>query len=158
MRRARVTLHPCYLGWREWAALPELSIRKIKVKIDTGARTSALHVVDMEILENKKGLQVAFTVPDCLLSPTKARITLPVRDKRDIKNSGGNIEHRVVIHTTVIMGETMWPIELTLTDRAGMKFPMLLGRMGIPHGVVVNPYLSFVQGEAKRSHPQGDDV
>ena len=147
MRRSKIILEPSYLGWREWGALPEFAIRKIKVKVDTGARTSALHVIDMEILHHDHGLQVAFTVPDCLISPTRARITLPVRDKRDIKNSGGGIEHRVVIHTTVKLGTVTWPIELTLTDRAGMKFPMLLGRMGIPRGVLVNPVLSFVQGD-----------
>jgi len=151
MRRSKVVLPTSYLGWREWAGLPEFAIRKIKVKVDTGARTSALHVLDMEILHQHDALQVAFTVPDCLISGTRSRIILPVRDKRNIKNSGGGVEHRVVIHTDIQMGSVSWPIELTLTDRAGMKFPMLLGRTGIPRGILVNPGISFTQGDCAES-------
>ena len=88
-----------------------------------------------------------FIVPDCEIALQQGPVRLPVADRRDIKNSGGNVEHRVVVHTDIVVGHARWAIELTLTDRKQMLFPMLLGRKGIPLGWLVDPSRSRIQGK-----------
>ncbi|MEM7763929.1 MAG: RimK/LysX family protein [Pseudomonadota bacterium] len=135
------------IGWREWAALPALGVARIKVKIDTGARTSALHATSIEPYETDGEQRVRFR-----LQPGRKDTTImPVRDARvvdtrDVTNSGGQVEQRYVIETDIVLGEQRWPIEMTLTSRDTMKFKMLLGRTAMRGRLIVDPQRSFLTG------------
>ena len=133
------------IGWREWVALPELDIHKIKAKIDTGARTSALHAFSLSpYLENGKH-KISFDIHP-LQHNTQEIITCvaDIVDKRLVTDSGGHEEERYVIQTPIIMAGQTWPIEITLTERENMLFRMLLGRSALRKRFVVNPARSFV--------------
>ena len=137
------------IGWREWVGLPELGVDRIKVKIDTGARTSAIHAFGIKPLERDGQKFVSFSlhpvqhhrnpVVDC-----EARVV----DERTITSSNGEQEHRYVIVTNVELGNAIWPIELTLTNRDEMGFRMLLGRAALRRRFIVDPGSSF-------KHPDG---
>lgn len=134
------------IGWREWVALPELGISDIKAKIDTGARTSALHAFALRpFIENGKH-RIAFDMHplqnnvDVVIS-----CTADILDKRWVSDSGGHREERYVICTPVILGNKKWFIEITLTERDTMLFRMLLGRSAIRKRFVVNPARSFIR-------------
>lgn len=135
------------IGWREWVKLPEfLGNGHIKAKIDTGARTSALHAFNIEIFKHAKGRhKVKFA-----LHPTQRNDQYTVQceadllDIRKIKNSGGNVENRYIIVTELCMGNKKWPIELTLTNRDTMGFRLLLGRTAINHNFLIDPNKSFL--------------
>ncbi len=132
------------IGWREWVSLPELGIERIKAKIDTGARTSALHAFNIEVY--KKGGQewVRFDIHPYQKNDTEIQTcTCPVRDIRVITNSGGSRERRIVIESQLTAGTLSWLIELTLTNRDQMGFRMLLGRAALKGRFLVNPGSSF---------------
>ena len=139
------------IGWREWCALPDLKIPYIKAKVDTGARTSALHAFFVEPYE-EDGLQmVKFGV-----HPLQKRVDVEiichcrVKDFRAVSDSGGHREMRYVIETPVTLGHQTWPIEMTLTNRDTMKFRMLLGRKALS-GIQVFPDESFLFGRPDRA-------
>ena len=134
------------VGWREWAALPELDIPAIKVKVDTGARTSALHAFEVNTFERDGGEWVRFRLHP-LQDNTEHECVCecPVIDRRVVSDSGGHREERVVISTQIEFGGRRWPIEMTLTDRDSMRFRMLLGRTAMD-GLVVDPSSSFLLG------------
>lgn len=136
-------------GWREWVALPELKVERIKAKIDTGARTSALHATNLHSFHRKGAPWARFDVQ--LLqqrSTPTVRCEAPVIDHREVRNSGGQIEHRVVVETLMAIGGDEWPIELTLTNRRDMRFRMLLGRTALRGRGIVNPGRSYLLGKA----------
>ncbi len=139
------------VGWRELIALPDLGIADIKAKIDTGARTSALHAFDVERVGRK---MVRFKVhprqrDSTLIIETEA----PLVDERLVRSSSGKEELRLVILTSVEMLGQRWPIEITLTRRDVMGFRMLLGREALGGRVVVDPGHSFVTGKRKKKSP-----
>ena len=141
-----------FLGWREWLALPELNIPAIKAKVDTGARTSALHAFFVEPFE-KDGLQmVRFGV-----HPLQKRLDLEiicetsVKDFRSVSDSGGHREMRYVIETEVQLGALSRKIEMTLTNRDNMKFRMLLGRTAMS-GLQVVPDKSYLTGRIHHNY------
>ena len=140
------------LGWREWVRLPAIGIPAIRVKVDTGARSSALNARQIEPFELDGARWVRFT-----LHQSRARdlvCAAAVTEKRVVKDSGGHAEERFVIETALAIGarpET-WPIEITLADRGDMSFAMLLGRTAIRHRFVVDPALSFVAGIPQVAH------
>jgi hypothetical protein len=139
------------VGWREWFSLPELGIEKIKAKIDTGARTSALHAFFVEpYMENDQPM-IHFGVRR-LQKRNKIWVdcVYPVHDYREVCDSGGHREMRYVIYTPIRLGERTWPIEMTLTNRDTMKFRMLLGRSAM-RGMTVNPNHSYLFGRPDRS-------
>lgn len=133
------------IGWREWVSLPDLEIKSIKVKIDTGARSSAIHAFDIKPFFNGGKQKVHFKVHPYQKNSSKT-ITAEayVIDERKVRNSGGASELRFVIQTTVKLKGFQWPIELTLTNRDVMGFRMLLGRQAIRNRFLMNPGKSFL--------------
>jgi hypothetical protein len=117
------------IGWREWVDLPQLHIKDIKAKVDTGARTSSLHAYDLEFFYKGKTEYVRFKVHPVQRNTKKTvRCEAEVLEYRKIRSSNGQVEKRPVILTPIkLMGQT-WDIELTLTNRDEMGFRMLLGR------------------------------
>lgn len=139
------------IGWREWVALPTLGIDWIKVKVDTGARTSAIHA--FEVVAEKRGneLWVGFGVhPDQRSQEQIVWCSAPVVDQRVVRDSGGHEEERYVIEVPVRLGGREWPIEATLTSRDNMGFRMLLGRTAIRGQYMVDPGRSYVLGKRRR--------
>ncbi|BDQ33387.1 ribosomal protein S6 modification protein [Pseudodesulfovibrio portus] len=135
------------IGWREWLALPDLNVPAIKAKIDTGAKTSALHAFDVIPFERDGARLVSFNVHplqgnDDIKIPCEA----PLVDRRTVTNSGGDSQKRYVISTTLRIAGRSWPIELTLTNRDQMKFRMLLGRNAMTRRLIVDPQLSLQAG------------
>jgi hypothetical protein len=138
------------IGWREWVALPELGVASVKVKIDTGARSSSLHAWDVTVVEGagRAGLaRVRF-----VLHPRQRDMDETVEAEADlvavraVRSSNGEVESRPVIRTRVVIGGRRFPIELTLTRRDEMGFRMLLGRRALRRRFVIDPGRSFLCG------------
>ncbi len=143
------------LGWREWVGLPDLRIGALKAKIDTGARTSALHAFYTEYFERNNATWVRFGVhPQQGSLEHVVHCEAPVIDTRDVTDSGGHREARPVIQTTLILGGQPRTIEMTLTDRDSMLFRMLIGRTAIHTGIVVSPGESFKLGGNREQPPE----
>jgi hypothetical protein len=133
------------VGWREWIALPELGIHTIKAKIDTGARTSALHACRVDYYEEQGQPKVAFDIhPVQRQTEPVITCTANVIDQRWVTDSGGHTEQRYVIKTKLLLGGRSWPIEITLTNRDDMQFRMLLGRTALRRRLLVDSAASFV--------------
>ena len=143
-RRAETA--PPVIGWREWVRLPDLGIDAIKAKIDTGARTSALHTLSLDVAQ-EAGVKTARFGVHPLQRDTDTVIwcTAPVIDERSVRDSGGHREWRFVIATDIEMGDRRWPIEITLTARDTMLFRMLVGRTAM-RSLRVDPLASFLTG------------
>lgn len=135
------------IGWREWVALPDLGIGAIKAKVDTGARSSALHAFDVEFLPGSGPRRVRFRVHP-LQRETRRTVTAEavLLGERRVRNSGGGVELRPVVRTAVELLGMRWPIELTLTNRDAMGFRMLLGRKALEGRFVVDVSRSFLGG------------
>jgi hypothetical protein len=139
------------IGWREWLGLPELGIQDIKAKIDTGARTSALHAFSLENYQSNGTPMVRFGMHPLQKNTDFERwCTAEVIDEREVSDSGGHRETRYVIRTPVKLGPHQWDIEVTLTNRDSMKFRMLLGRTAIAGGFSVDPAASYLFGKPEK--------
>lgn len=136
---------PC-LGWREWASLPELGIGPVPAKLDTGARSSALHVETRQIFMQAGVPWVRF-----VLGQGTAAITheLPVLDQREVRSSNGQSQRRVFIRSVLQLGPWQWEIELNLSQRQGLRHPMLIGRTALAGHWCVDPARQFVLGGAQ---------
>lgn len=137
---------PFALGWEEWVGLPDLGLPALKAKIDTGARTSALHAFDIEPFGSSRAPKVRFAIHpipgrDDVSIPCSARIT----DRREVTSSNGEAELRYVIESHLAVGGRRWPIEITLTDRGTMAYRMLIGRQALLDDIVITPTTSFCQ-------------
>jgi ribosomal protein S6--L-glutamate ligase len=137
---------PFVLGWEEWVALPDLGLPALKAKVDTGARTSALHAFAIEPFGPVGRPMVRFGIHPV---PEKSDIAVfcsaAVVDRREVTSSNGEAELRYVISTTLDIGGRQWPIEVSLTNREAMSYRMLLGRQAISEDMLVKPSLSFQQ-------------
>lgn len=132
------------IGWREWVKLPDLDIKFIKVKVDTGARTSSLHAFDVEVFKKGKTDYVRFTVHPDQRSTKKSIVSeAKILEYRYVRSSTGHQSKRIVIVTNIeLLGDT-WPIELTLANRDEMGFRMLLGRESFKHLLLVDVGKSY---------------
>lgn len=135
------------IGWREWGSLPDLNIERIKMKVDTGAKTSCLHAFKLEPFERNGQSWLRIWVHPEQDSQVVHICEAPIHDQREVTDSGGHTELRYVIRTRLLAGDYNEPVELTLTNRDSMKFRMLLGRQAMRSYFLVNPEASFLLGE-----------
>ncbi|MCH1553597.1 MAG: RimK/LysX family protein [Luminiphilus sp.] len=140
-----------FLGWREWVELSALGIGPLQAKIDTGAKTSALHATHLEFSTDGDNDWVSFTFEDAPHDQSPKRHTARVVEFRNVTNSGGQMELRPVIETSIQIGKTALAIELTLTERSNMAYAMLIGRTTMQRQFVVNPSVSFLLGGSEES-------
>ncbi|HEY5604257.1 MAG TPA: ATP-dependent zinc protease [Gammaproteobacteria bacterium] len=140
------------IGWREWVALPEFAIPHLKAKVDSGARTSALHAYYIKPYKRKGELRIKFGLhPYQNSTRIAADCDARVVDYRTVMDSGGHREKRYVISTPLEIGGQVWQIEVTLTNRETMKFRMLLGRTAMDKRVIVDPGRSYLLGKLPKS-------
>ena len=138
------------IGWREYVALPDLGISNIRAKIDTGARTSALHATRQRIIEQDDGPWVEFHVP-VPGTPGSTRCRAKLVDRRQIKNTSGIPEERMIVQTRLVIDGRRWSIEISLADRENMGFDLILGRTAIRrHRILVNPGRSFLTAQSRK--------
>jgi hypothetical protein len=140
------------VGWREWVGFPDIDVRWLKAKIDTGARTSSLHAECIKHV-HRDGAEFAqfLLLPWQNSSADAVEVELPIVDQRDITSSNGETEERIVVTTTMRLGQSQFDIELTLTGRHNMGFRMLLGREAMRGRLLVDPAASYLQGRAPQS-------
>jgi len=141
------------LGWREWVALPTLGIPRLRAKVDTGARTSALHVDAQWRFSEGGAPWVGFRI-----TPARARHEVvdacaPILDEREVMDSGGRRTLRVFLATRLWLAGMERDIEINLADRRSMRFPMLLGRTAIAGAFTVDPARSSLHGKPPRYQP-----
>jgi len=134
---------PVIIGWREKVSLPQLGVGTFSAKIDTGARSAALHATNIE----RDDHHVTFVLP---LPKRQHHCRLPLRGMRRVKSSNGQTETRAVVETDVKIGKIVLRMEVTLTDRTDMGVAMLLGRSSIGHGFLVHPTRTNILSAKKR--------
>ncbi|KAF2338720.1 30S ribosomal protein S6--L-glutamate ligase [Flavobacterium ginsenosidimutans] len=136
------------LGSEEWCSFPELGIPTIKARVDSGAKTSAMHAINIAPFIKNDANWVKFDInPIQNNIKTVIHCEAPLVDKRIVKSSSGFREHRYVIQTSLKIGEAKWPIEMTLTNRDSMGFRMLLGREAMSGRVLVDPEQKYLLGQ-----------
>ena len=139
------------LGWREWVRLETLGLPPIKAKIDTGARTSALHAFKLEPFQREGRQWVRFSIHPRQRNPKLVcTCEAPVKDRRRVTDSGGHRQLRYVIESAITLGNETWTIELTLVSRETMRFKLLLGRAALNDRFLVDPALGYCVGKRQR--------
>lgn len=142
------------VGWREWVDLPDLCDSQIKAKIDTGARTSALHAFGLRVFERDGSTLARFEIhPRQRSAEPSYTVEVPVRAFRTVRSSTGHRERRPVIATRARLGDHEFGIELTLTSRDAMGFRMLLGRAAVRRRFWVDPGRSYLAGRTAPQRP-----
>ncbi len=138
-------------GWNETASLPELGVDSIRVKLDTGAKTSALHAFNVSEIQKDDQAWVEFEIHPLQNNDTYVvKCSSPISDIRHVKSSNGQKEKRYVIFTILKVGSDEWPIEITLTNRDQMSFRMLLGRSAMKNHLLVDPQKTYLLSDAVR--------
>ncbi|MDX9875659.1 MAG: ATP-dependent zinc protease [Spongiibacteraceae bacterium] len=147
---------PTVVGWREWAYLPELHLEPIRAKVDTGAKTCALHAFYVEPFMKAEQPWVRFGMhPVAKRNDIVVHCEAPLADHRPVTDSGGHRELRYVIVTPIRLGSRLFSAEITLTDRESMQYRMLLGRNALS-GFLVDPTRSYCLGRYRRSAKRND--
>lgn len=152
------------IGWREWVGLPRLGVAAIKAKIDTGARTSAIHAFHIEAFERNGTKMVSFGIhPVQHHREPEIQCEAEVLEERVITSSSGAREKRYVILTDLVLGKAVWPTELTLANRDQLGFRLLVGRQAIRNHYLIDPGRSYLLGRPRRGtsvarRSQGDDT
>lgn len=134
------------IGWRERGSLPALGVGLIVAKVDTGARTAALHATDIRI----RNYQVDFIVP---VNNRHYHCRLPLKGQKRVKSTSGHSQVRAVVETEIKIGLDRYVIDMTLTDRSDMGVPMLLGRASITGRYLVDAGKSYLLSPKKRPVP-----
>ena len=135
------------VGWREWASLPDLDIALIKAKIDTGARSSALHAFKIDPYRKGGQRWVMFAIHPKQKSDLAIECHAQIKDRRLVSDSGGHKQRRYVIETRLLLGPISMNAEVTLTNRDSMLFRMLLGRTAMTGHVMIDPSISYALGK-----------
>ncbi len=137
-------------GWREWVALPMLQLARVRAKLDTGARSSALHVERQWRFTEAGAPWVGFVVRPCSRGKL-VEATAAIADERIVTDSGGHRTLRVFVRTQLRLAGVEHDIEMNLADRCGMRFPLLLGRTALSVGFMVDPAASFLHRRKPRT-------
>jgi hypothetical protein len=144
------------IGWREWIGLPDFGIKTIKVKVDTGARSSSLHAFNLHIFERDNAKWVRFQIHPVQRKRIKAvEAEAMILEFRSVRSSSGIVALRPVIITHVELLGITWPVELTLASRDEMGFRMLLGREAFRRRFLVDAGKSYYGGKPKRNKKSG---
>ena len=144
--------HQSVVGWREWVSLPDLGLPYLKAKLDTGARTSALHAYDIKRFRRGGRRMARFRVhPIQRQTRTIVEAEAEIVDRRAVRSSSGHLSERIVVVTTLEIVGRRWPIELTLTNRDAMGFRLLLGRQALRPRILVDPGRSLTGGKPDRA-------
>lgn len=139
------------IGSLETCALPDIGIDNLQVRVDTGAKTSSLHVDNLQKTRHNEVTWVEFDIhPNVHSVEQVIRCKAPLHDVRSIKSSNGASEERYVIKTSFNLGGHSWPIEITLTNRSDMSNLMLLGRQAMGKRVLVDPSKTFLLSRRRR--------
>ena len=139
------------LGWREWVALPTLGLSRVRAKVDSGARSSSLHV-DVQWRFSEGGAPwVGFRLTTGKAITRVVEGQAPIFDERDVADSGGHRSRRIFLRTQLLLAGQSRDIDINLTDRRGMLFPMLLGRTALADVFTVDPARSFIHGRLRRA-------
>ena len=143
------------VGWREWVSLTSLGITRIKAKLDTGARTSALHALRSDRYTERGAPHVRLHVQPRQRDGGRVLVVeTAIIDERTVSDSSGHRERRIVIASELTLGTARWPIELTITNRDSLRFRMLLGRSAMQGHLVIDPDRSYVLGKPDKAKPK----
>ncbi len=146
-KRRKKKSAPLEIGWREWAELPALSDRRILAKMDTGAKTSAIHAYRIREVMRDGRLHAEFHIhPVQKKKRPEIFCSAPIHDRRLIRSSNGAIQERIVIVAVLRLGSREWPIDLSLANRDDMGFRLLIGRDALRKNVIIHPARSFLLG------------
>lgn len=138
------------IGWREWIALPDFGLKKLKVKVDSGARTSALHASRVKYITKANGDHiVSFLVHTNKVPAEVVRVEAPLVGQRKVKSSTGHVSLRPVVKTRIALGGDVWSTEVTLVNRDPMGFRMLLGRQALKGRFLIHPSRSFILSKGR---------
>jgi len=146
MKNATTDLSQTYtvIGWHECISLPEMGLMDFAIKVDTGAKTTALHAENIETFMQDGKKWVRFSAP--AIEDTQGQTCeFPVFTNRDITNTSGTPETRIVIRTPIVLAGRRWKIDISLTDRENMRFPLILGRRALrSRNILVHPNQSYL--------------
>ena len=143
------------VGWREWVALPSLGIARIKAKLDSGARTSALHALRCDRYTEGGAPYVRLHVQPHQRNGEPVRVVeTAIIDERTVTDSSGHRERRIVVVSDLALGAERWSIELTITNRDALRFRMLLGRSAMQGHLIIDPDRSYVLGKPDKAKPK----
>ena len=142
-KNTRNSLTP--LGWREWVFLPSYNDFKLKAKIDTGARTSAIHATNIQIYRKNLSEMVKFQIYQ---SQSFLDIDTELISYKKIKSSFGQTEIRPSVHMKIQIGAEIWLTEITLAQRAKLTYPMLIGRNSLNKKHIIHSHKSYLAGSS----------
>lgn len=132
------------IGWMEHLSLPDIGLMRLEAKIDTGARTSALHATQIETFSRDGNDWVRFQAQVNETAPM-IWVETPIYDVRDIKNTSGIPEERIIIRTRLHLTDRSWKIAISLSDRSNMRFPMIVGRTALrKHNIAVHTKRTYL--------------